>query len=140
MIILSDNDYIGIKYKRLGDTHQGADCVGLVRLYYREHGWPERFLDGEPILPSQSKASHMKRVVRYLRKTFDETKNPAELEHGDVMLFMVNGDLHLGLMLGYGDILSTQIPSIEDISLSTIYRRRWWMPFFRRGFKRRRDG
>ena len=135
---MNDNDYIGIPYKRLCDTHEHCDCVGLVRLYYKEHGWKEDFYDGKAILPEQTRISQMVRVLRYLRKNFIETKNPDELEHGDIMFFIINGDGHLGIMLDYGDILSTQVPCIEGKALSTVYHRRWWKPFFKRGFKRRK--
>ncbi len=136
--MLNDNDYIGIPYKRLCDTHEQADCFGLVKLYYREHGWDTNFSDNKPVTYEQTQASQMIRVLRYLRKNFDETKNPDELEYGDIMLFMIDGDGHLGIMLDYGDILSAQVPSIEGKAFSTVYHRGWWTPFFKRGFKRRK--
>lgn len=135
---MDDSRFIGIPYKRLCDTFEHTDCLGLVRLFYKEHGWKEKFYDDKPILHEQTPGSQIKRVIKYLRTNFDETNNPNELSYGDVMIFMINGDGHLGVMLDYGDILSTQIPSIEDKSYTTVYHRAWWTPFFRHGFKRKK--
>lgn len=32
------NELVGVKYQSLGETRDGVNCVGLVCLFYREHG------------------------------------------------------------------------------------------------------
>ena len=69
---------------------------------------------------------------------FKKTQAAGELEYGDVLLFNVDGDYHLGIYLEYGRILAMQVPCLEGVSQSTIYGRAWWTPFFVCGFKRLR--
>lgn len=132
-----DSDFVGIPYIFYGDDFKGTNCLGLCRLFYKEHGWPENFLDGKPITKDWQERDRT-RLIRYLRDKFDETKDVQSLEYGDLILFEINGDYHMGIVLDYGDVLSMQVPCIEGQASSTIYHRRWWTPFFRRGFKRRK--
>ena len=63
-----DSDkYIGIVHRTNGDTFDACDCLGLVRLFYREQGWPLTFWDnGEPITKDNfNTGKSWKRLFRY---------------------------------------------------------------------------
>ena len=41
-------EYIGLPYTFNGSDENGVDCLGLVRMFYRKHGWID-IDDGLPI-------------------------------------------------------------------------------------------
>lgn len=127
--------YIGIIHEFNGDTFDGCDCIGLCRLFYKEHGWAQTFTDGKPVTHDWESDDPL-RLARYLQENFRITRNADELQFGDVMLFDVNGDAHLGICLEYGDILAMQVPVVEGKSTSTIYHRYFWKQGFKAGFIR----
>lgn len=43
------NKYVGIPHYFNQDSFDGCDCIGLCRLFYKEHGWKQDFKDGKPI-------------------------------------------------------------------------------------------
>ena len=43
------NKYIGIPHYFNTSSFRKCDCLGLIKLFYREHGWPQTFDDGLPI-------------------------------------------------------------------------------------------
>lgn len=130
------NKYIGIKHKFNGDTFDGADCIGLCRLFYREHGWPETFTDGR-IIEHDWESKEPLRLLLYLRKYFDENKDISRLRFGDIVLFNIGGDSHLGIYLEYGKVLAMQAPVQEGKTISTLYPRSLWQHSFKAGFRRR---
>lgn len=132
--------YVGIKHKFNGDTFGGADCIGLCRLFYKNHGWQETFTDGKPITKDwQQKEPY--RLIRYLQSNFDMVKSASELEYGDIALFNYDGDYHLGIYIGHGQMLGMQVPCKEGFTISTIYKKLYWTHLFVRGYKRRKaDG
>lgn len=127
------NKYIGIPYKFNGRTRDGCDCLGLCHLFYKEHGWIT-LDDGKPITKDWQEKDP-KRLVRWFAKNFQVTRDPEELEFGDILLFDVGSEVHLALYLEYGRILSSQIPTVE-FSKSTIYHKDSWVHGFKVGFKR----
>lgn len=135
---MNSDKFIGIPHKFNGNDYDGCDCIGLVRLFYKENEWGLDFWDnGEPVtLENYHSLDSWTRLLRYLKKHFKETKNIDELEYGAVVMFNINSDLHLGVYIGNGDMLSMQIPSIEGRTRSTIYRKKIWKHVFRRGFNR----
>lgn len=131
--------YVGVRHVFNGDGPGGADCIGLCRLFYKEHGWRQDFTDGKPVTRDwQTKDPG--RLFRYLKRNFEETDDSAALDFGDVVLFKINGDYHLGLYLRYGKVLAMEVPYAEGKTRSTIYSAPHWRPFFVRGFRRRSDG
>ena len=46
--------FIGIKHGYAGNDFDKCDCFGLVQLFYKEHGWPQKFDDGKPYRKSMS--------------------------------------------------------------------------------------
>lgn len=132
--IITDK-YIGIKHLFNGDNFDGADCIGLCRLFYKEHGWKQDFKDGNPVT-REWQTNDPGRLFRYLKRNFVETEKPEELTYGDIVLFKINGDYHLGIYLEYGKVLAMEVPYAEGKTMSTIYRSHFWRPFFVRGFKR----
>ena len=131
--------FIGIPHKFNESSFDGCDCLGLVRLYYREHGWPQTFDDGLPITEDNwetPEAWH--RLFRYLHSNFDEVNDPSELNPGAVVVFKIGDDMHLGILLdNYGRMLASQIPVVYGKTTSTIYKRSWWMQCYKRGYNRR---
>lgn len=130
------NEYIGIVHKFNGQNFGGCDCLGLCRLFYREHKWNPSWDDGKPITRDWEKKDPL-RLARYLNRHFDMTRNPDKLSFGDILLFNVCGDAHLGIYLEYGDILAMQVPCVEGETTSTIYHRHYWEQGFKAGFRRR---
>ena len=126
------DQFVGIKHKFNGRARDGVDCVGLCQLFYKSHGYAQTWDDGKPI-----PADWQKYKYRHLRKHFERTDDKNALAYGDILLFDVDGDYHLGIYLEYGRILAMQVPCLEGVSQSTIYPKNWWEPFFVVGFKRR---
>lgn len=130
------NKFIGIPYKFNGDTADGCDCLGLVRYFYREHGWID-IDDGLPIDENWMKNA-TSRIRRFFPKHFDIAWKPEDMKYGAVVIFKINSELHFGIYLGYGKMLSTQLTTESyDTSRSTIYHRQWWTPWFQVAFNRR---
>ena len=130
------NKFIGIPYKFNGDTADGCDCLGLVRYFYREHGWLD-VDDGLPI-DEHWMDSATSRIRRFFPKHFDIAWKPEDMKYGAVVIFKINSELHFGIYLGYGKMLSTQLTTESyDTSRSTIYHRQWWTPWFQVAFNRR---
>ena len=127
--------YIGILHKFGGDTFDGCDCVGLCKLFYREHDWFPVWDDGKPITRDWQKNEPM-RIVKFLTLHFKMTRNPDALRFGDILYFDIYGDTHLAIYLEGGDILSMQVPVKEGFTCSTIYHSHIWKRGFRAGFRR----
>lgn len=137
--MLDTDKYIGIPHVFLGDTKEGCDCLGLIRLYYKEHGWKEDFTDdGEEVTEENYNTSPVwRRILRYFHEHFNETKNIEELKEGAVVLFLIDGDYHLGIYAGNGYLLSMEVPVRYGKSRSMLYHKRYWKQFFKRGFNHR---
>ena len=132
-----DSDkYIGIVHHFNKSSFNGCDCIGLVRLFYREHGWSEDFWDnGVPITKKNFNSSDTwKRLIKYLNSHFKSTKDPNVLTEGSIILFVVNGDMHIGIYTGHGMCLSMAVPVKEGISTATLYHKRAWILAFKRGY------
>lgn len=129
--------YIGKIHKYQGHGKY-CDCLNLVEMFYKDHGYKQDFNDGKPRPKTfaEYKKKCPTRIVRYLLKNFTVTKNPNELDYGDVILTNVGGDMHLGVYVGDGKALAMQIPVVEGKSKSTIYKRKFWEWYFVAGFKR----
>lgn len=132
------SNYVGIPFKFNGSDRDGADCVGLVRMVYREQGWNPDFDDGKPVEQDWYIKSPY-RLVRYLCRNFDKVKNLDLLEPGDLVYFRhTTGEGHVAIWIGYGKILQAA-PAIQGISqLSHIGRIKHIQPFIVCGFKRRK--
>lgn len=78
-------------------------------------------------------------MLRYLLKHFDKVRDIDKLQHGDVIVFNVDGDLHTGVYLQNGQILAMQVPCIENVSLSAVFKRSYWQPLFYCGFHQERQ-
>ena len=128
------NKFVGIKHKFNGRDFEGADCIGLCQLFYREHGYKQTWDDGAPIPSDWQKYKY--RLLLYLEKNFKATGDPSLLKYGDILLFDIDGDYHLGIYLEYGRILAMQVPCLEGVSQSTIYPKSIWLPLFVRGYKK----
>ena len=131
--------FIGIKHGFAGNDFDKCDCFGLVQLFYKEHGWPQTFNDGKPY-PSEDEYAQPKfwrRLYEYLLRHFDEVDYKS-LSYGDVVVFKINGCIHLGIYLEYGKVLAMEVPTIEGKSTSTIYHRHIWTQCFEHGFRRKK--
>lgn len=133
------NKFIGIPYKFNGDTAEGCDCLGLVRYFYKEHGWIE-IDDGLPITKEDWMSNAVKRIKHFFPKRFDVAWKPEQMEYGAVVIFKINGEMHFGIYVGYGNVLSTQLTTESyDNSMTTLYKRQWWTPWFKVAFNRRKE-
>lgn len=133
------NNYIGIPYHFNEATHDGADCLGLVRLYYKEHNYLPTFYDDYVITKENYNSSETwKHLFKYLNENMDKVEDINELKEGDIVLFSIYGDIHFGIIADeYGRLLAGQIPSIEGETQSTLYRKSWWEKFYRAAYKRK---
>lgn len=130
------NKFVGIPWKLNGDTFENSDCVGLCRLFYKEHGWSNDFRDSEPKEVSEFRSVHVwRRLLTYCAKTMNRVDYD-NLEYGDFVIFKIAGDIHTGVYLGYGNLLCMQIPTVDG-STSTIYHREWWKPYFKYAFRKK---
>ena len=141
---IGDNDvnkYIGIPYLFAGHSFDGADCIGLARLFYHEHHYLPELYDGEFEKDWWKKDKN--RMVRWLVKNM--TKVDIEnVEYGDFMYFNINGEGHCGIYVGNGKMLSTFPPSTPqwDGSIlpdeSMLIPRRIWSKGIRACFRRKK--
>lgn len=129
--------YIGLKHKYQG-VGDYCDCLNLCQRFYLDHNYKQDWNDGKIRPPTfkEYKETQKYRIIRYLIKNFKLTRDPDDLTYGDITLFVVGGDIHLGVYIEDKKILCMQIPVIEGKSESTIYRSKYWLPFFKAGFKR----
>ena len=117
-------DYTGIPYLVRGDTFDGCDCWGLVRIVYRDLGIE---------LPSYADyAGEIGGLVDGLvaDDIWHEVDEPAPL---DVVLLRADWtDYHIGLIIGPGMMLHT-----VDLKNSCIenYNRPYWRPRLRGFFR-----
>ena len=130
-------EYIGLPYKFNGSDENGVDCLGLVRMFYRKHGWID-IDDGLPIDKDTWMKQAPRRIMRFFGKHFDKAREPKDMRPSAVCIMLINGEIHFGIYLGYGRMLQTQLTTegYED-SYTTIYRRDFWEPWFKIAFNRR---
>ena len=132
--------YLGFKYGFNKSKNQ-YHCVDICRMLYTDHGYKHCFDDGkvDPKTLQDFHERHQLRVLRYLLKHFKRVRNADDLQHGDVVVFNISGDLHTGIYLQTGQILAMQVPCIEDKSLSAIFAKQLWRPVFVCGFHQERE-
>lgn len=130
------NKFIGIPHYFGQDTFQGCDCLGLCRLFYKEHNWKQTFDDGKPITKDWQKHNGLMRLLKYFRKNFTPTTNIDDLHFGDIVLFKIAGDYHFGIYLEYGKVLGMEVPVKYGESISSIFHKRFWIKGFVYGFQR----
>jgi cell wall-associated NlpC family hydrolase len=136
---MDTNKFVGLVH-HFGKSSfkDGADCVGLCRLYYRELGDNEDFFDGKPEDEQEYKHQHY-RILRYLLKNLTRIPDINNLQRNDIVLLKIAGDNHMAISLDYGKILSASVPCIPSYSKSTIYKRNYWSQFFVAGFRSRKE-
>lgn len=132
--------YLGLKYgfdKTKGQYH----CADICRMWYKDHGYTHCFDDGkkDPVSCEDFHKNHQMRLLRYLLKYFNKVRDANDLQHGDVVVFNVDGDLHTGIYLQNGQILAMQVPCITNESLSAVFKRSYWQPLFYCGFRQARS-
>lgn len=136
--------FIGVPYKFLGETFEGFDCIGAIKLYYRERGWPLVESDGKPIDTDWYQKDKY-RLARYFLKHFDRISDVELLRDGDIIMFEINGEAHVGVMVdSYGRFISTFPPvSRYNGGISFCDRLKFWLNMrgvkFISGFRRRGD-
>jgi cell wall-associated NlpC family hydrolase len=133
--------FVGIPYGFNCETYESADCVGLVKLFYEEHGYNLSKYD-RPTSEDWFVKDKFK-VVKYLLKHFDKTRDIDNLSYGDLLVVEINGESHLFIYLGYDKVLTTY-PKVSEYNggVSFIDRfQKYWLKQpgvkFIAGFKRR---
>lgn len=128
--------YIGIYYG--WKSKDRMTCLDLCKYWYSEHGYKQDFDDGKlyPKTMNEFNKHHRVRLMKYFLRNFTLVKDPEKLTHGDVVVFNVGGDLHTGIYLENGSVLAMQVPCLEGIAQSTVYKKKFWINAFKYGFKR----
>ena len=131
--------FIGIKHYFGESSFEKCDCLGLCRLFYREHGWKGALYDGKPDPDKDNFSSFgaWRRLYTWCLKNMDRVDYD-DLQFGDFIIFRVANCLHTGLYVNYGKLLSMQIPTEYGVSESTLYHRKWWKQFYLYSFRRRK--
>ena len=78
-----------------------------------------------------------RRLLKYFHANFDEVKDTDELKEGAVVLFLIEGDYHLGIYVGDNYMLAMEVPVRYGNSRSMLYHKRYWKLVFKRGFNRK---
>lgn len=124
---LESKRFLGISSKVCGDGFDGCDCVGLLRLWFKEHGSPLTFSDGEA--EDRSKVSDPKnweRLIKYLN-TYCNKVDDDIVQYGDVVLLYIGTTVYTGTILNeQGDVLTMSFPMPTIGSVSTVYEGRIW--------------
>jgi len=123
------NKYVGIPHRFMQSSFDGCDCLGLIKLFYREHGNPLEFDDGgfEITRDNYATLPVWRRLFRYLHKTCDKIENDGDIQFGDIIVFRINDCEHLAIAIdSYGRVLAMQVPEEEGKTTSMIYHRSLW--------------
>jgi len=88
------NNLVGIPWEEKGINYDGCDCVGIAKLYYEAK-------DIKVITDLSS--------TEIIKKTLlEELIKPEDIQEGDTLIFKIDGELHLGIYLGYGQMLQAE--------------------------------
>ena len=131
------SSYLGIPFEFNGSSHLGCDCIGLLRLVWKEKGWNEDFMDGK-LVEKKWYEENPYRLLRYLCRHFDKVREIGQLKEGDILYFRINDEGHVAIWLGYGKYLQSFPPIKEGmISMSHMARFKHIKDSFVCGFRRR---
>jgi hypothetical protein len=133
--------YIGIPYEFNGDTSDGADCAGLLMMFYRDHKWKpttyEKPKDHDWFVKTPFK------MERFLLKNYKKVKSISDLSFGDIIWTRIGGEGHVLIYLEYGKVLTTFPPTRPQWnsevlpSKSMVVHRNVWEHGFICGFRRK---
>jgi hypothetical protein len=115
------NKLIGIPWKEDGRDYSGADCGGLMQLYFNAKG-----IKGEAPKISEVKNWPPEKIVQKLRDQSEIINNAIDIKPEDILVFNINNELHVGLYLGYGRMLHARAGQTSKISPLNIY----WIKYF----------
>jgi cell wall-associated NlpC family hydrolase len=116
------DQFIGIPWKFNGRDKEGLDCVGMCAYIYDYFGWKQTWTDGKPIEEGWYKTQPL-RMLLWLRRNFIPTKDRNLLKTGDIILFKISGEHHLGIYEKYGQFLTIMPPSHREFG-GTSFRAR----------------
>lgn len=134
---MQSDKFIGIPYVLNGKGYDGVDCLGLCRLFYKEHGWKQTFWDGGELLTHDSigDAHNWGRLMKYLNKHMKRVYID-DLQYGDIIVFNVRGDAHLGIYIQDDLVLAQMVPCIEGETSSVLYHKHVWELGFKKAYRR----
>ena len=136
-----EDKYINIPYKFAGYDYDGADCIGLLRLFYSDHNW-QVINDGRTFTKDWYKKEPY-RMVKWFLKNMNKIKDIKDLQFGDVVYFTIGGEGQVGIYYKYGRILTTfpdnskQWDGTYMPNNSFLCHRQLWEKAYRCGFRRR---
>ena len=112
------NEYIGTPFVEGGDTRQGCDCWGLVRLVHRE-------VFGKELIHPRGEFGSRRDVDEIMHLTKELCWEPvADPKTGDVALFRIGGyNSHVGIVTGPGMML--HVREGRDATAEPYTSRQW---------------
>lgn len=113
-------NFVGIVYDLKNNSFEGADCIGIVDLFYKCHGWKSDLMKYYPKEIHWNLLDFIK-IIKYLKRNFTIINNPAFVEYGDIVLFKRDTTYHLGIADDNLGLLTQSFPSVSFLTTSKVY-------------------
>lgn len=129
------NNFIDIVFDLKNNSFAGADCIGLVDLYYKCHGWNSELMNYYPE-SIQWNTSDFRHLIKYLSSNFKRTNDVNALSVGDIIVFKIDITRHIGIIMDNKGLLTQGLPACQFLSSSIIYSFCDWTKWEWIGFRR----
>ena len=125
-----DPKFLNIPYKFGGRGLDGADCVGLLILWFKEQGIDYEYQDKQGAIHMNWYKNNPRRLVESILE-YGSLIRFSDLEKNDLLMITNNGNetipICLGVMVGGRHILTTNDKENSFVSmLDMVWRERFW--------------
>lgn len=128
-------NFVNIVYDLKNNSFEGADCIGIVDLFYKCHGWKSCLMDCYP----DNITWNLKDFSKLIRNLKDNFKIGTFAEYGDIVVFKRDVTYHMGVVTNDLGLLTQSLPAISFLTVSKVYLFIEWMDWLENGgmiFKR----